>query len=228
MGAAPEAWPPPGAVPVPVDYPRLASHGLRYGPAFRAVTALWRRDEEVFAELALPPGDAATSRRVHAAPRPPRRGAALRAAGRGAGRSRRAGRGCRWPAPACRCTCPAPTPLVPCYGGWARTSSGSPSPTRSVGPSPPWSPWSPARCRRCPGPPPGPTDSPGGPRPRSTTPLPHTRCSTSPAAAAALPCRPARPGPGARPAHRRTGTAARLDLRCPAGPSAGAHARRDR
>ncbi|WP_177239680.1 type I polyketide synthase [Streptomyces monashensis] len=61
VGAAPETWPPAGAVPVPVDYPRLASHGLRYGPAFRAVTALWRRDEEVFAELALPPGEAATA-----------------------------------------------------------------------------------------------------------------------------------------------------------------------
>ncbi|MBX7547971.1 type I polyketide synthase [Streptomyces sp. NPDC004232] len=61
IGAAPEAWPPPGAVPVPVGYPRLASHGLRYGPAFRAVTALWRRDEEVFAELSLSPGEAATA-----------------------------------------------------------------------------------------------------------------------------------------------------------------------
>ncbi|WP_225821465.1 type I polyketide synthase [Streptomyces naphthomycinicus] len=54
-------WPPAGARPVAVDYPRLAAHGLRYGPAFRAVTALWRRDDEVFAELALPPGEAATA-----------------------------------------------------------------------------------------------------------------------------------------------------------------------
>ncbi|MGX1135596.1 acyl transferase domain-containing protein/acyl-CoA synthetase (AMP-forming)/AMP-acid ligase II/acyl carrier protein [Streptomyces glaucescens] len=54
-------WPPAGARPVPVDYPRLAAHGLHYGPAFRAVTALWQRDDEVFAELALAPGEAATA-----------------------------------------------------------------------------------------------------------------------------------------------------------------------
>ncbi|MFF8731642.1 SDR family NAD(P)-dependent oxidoreductase [Streptomyces sp. NPDC015171] len=54
-------WPPAGARPLPVDYPRLAAHGLHYGPAFRAVTALWRRDGEVFADLALPPGEAATA-----------------------------------------------------------------------------------------------------------------------------------------------------------------------
>ncbi|MEV5316044.1 polyketide synthase dehydratase domain-containing protein, partial [Streptomyces sp. NPDC052610] len=54
-------WPPAGARPVPVDYPRLAAHGLHYGPAFRAVTALWQRDDEVYAELALPPGEAATA-----------------------------------------------------------------------------------------------------------------------------------------------------------------------
>ncbi|MCS0603126.1 type I polyketide synthase [Streptomyces sp. LP11] len=56
-----EPWPPPGARPVPVDYARPAAHGLRYGPAFRAVTGLWRRDGEVFADLALPPGEAATA-----------------------------------------------------------------------------------------------------------------------------------------------------------------------
>jgi acyl transferase domain-containing protein/short-subunit dehydrogenase/acyl carrier protein len=58
----PGAWPPAGAERIPVvDYARLAAYGLHYGPAFRAVTALWRRDDEVFAELALSPGEAATA-----------------------------------------------------------------------------------------------------------------------------------------------------------------------
>ncbi|MGW6731488.1 SDR family NAD(P)-dependent oxidoreductase [Streptomyces sp. NPDC055013] len=55
------AWPPAGAERIPVDYPRLAASGHHYGPAFRAVSALWRRDDEVFAELALSPGEAATA-----------------------------------------------------------------------------------------------------------------------------------------------------------------------
>ncbi|MFD4600970.1 SDR family NAD(P)-dependent oxidoreductase [Streptomyces sp. NPDC058464] len=57
----PGAWPPVGAERIAVDYERLAAHGHRYGPVFRAVTALWRRDDETFAELALPPGEAATA-----------------------------------------------------------------------------------------------------------------------------------------------------------------------
>ncbi|MFG3292141.1 SDR family NAD(P)-dependent oxidoreductase [Streptomyces sp. NPDC048179] len=61
VGDTSGTWPQPDAQPVAVDYPRLAAHGHRYGPAFRAVTALWRRGEEVFAELALPPGEAATA-----------------------------------------------------------------------------------------------------------------------------------------------------------------------
>ncbi|MER5942381.1 type I polyketide synthase [Streptomyces sp. NPDC001928] len=58
---APGAWPPPDAERIPVDYARLAADGHRYGPAFRAVTALWRREGDVFAELALPHGEAATA-----------------------------------------------------------------------------------------------------------------------------------------------------------------------
>ncbi|HEX6343055.1 MAG TPA: type I polyketide synthase [Umezawaea sp.] len=52
------AWPPPDAEPVPADglYADLAARGLEYGPAFRAVRALWRRGEEVFAEVALSDG----------------------------------------------------------------------------------------------------------------------------------------------------------------------------
>ncbi len=48
-------WPPPGAVAVDADdsYERLADIGLEYGPAFRGVRAVWRRGEEVFAEVAL-------------------------------------------------------------------------------------------------------------------------------------------------------------------------------
>ncbi|MEU8250469.1 type I polyketide synthase [Nonomuraea sp. NPDC048916] len=50
------AWPPPGAQPVPLDglYEELASRGLAYGPTFRGLHAVWRRGEEVFAEVRLP------------------------------------------------------------------------------------------------------------------------------------------------------------------------------
>lgn len=50
------AWPPPGAEPLALDgcYHRLAALGVDYGPAFRGLRALWRRGDEVFAEVALP------------------------------------------------------------------------------------------------------------------------------------------------------------------------------
>ncbi|MFH7600061.1 type I polyketide synthase, partial [Streptomyces racemochromogenes] len=52
------AWPPAGAQPVDVDapvfYDDLRAHGLAYGPAFQGLRAVWRRGEEVFAEVALP------------------------------------------------------------------------------------------------------------------------------------------------------------------------------
>ncbi|MFT7837916.1 SDR family NAD(P)-dependent oxidoreductase [Saccharothrix sp. BKS2] len=53
-------WPPTGAVVLDVagHYDRLADAGLRYGPAFRGLRAAWRRDDEVFAEVVPPPGDA--------------------------------------------------------------------------------------------------------------------------------------------------------------------------
>ncbi|MGW6291078.1 polyketide synthase dehydratase domain-containing protein, partial [Streptomyces sp. NPDC055107] len=51
-------WPPAGAEPVALDttsfYADLASHGYAYGPAFQGLRAVWRRDEEIFAEVALP------------------------------------------------------------------------------------------------------------------------------------------------------------------------------
>ncbi|XUL94496.1 SDR family NAD(P)-dependent oxidoreductase (plasmid) [Streptomyces galilaeus] len=51
-------WPPTGAVAVEVGevYPRLAERGYGYGPAFRGLRAVWRRGEEVFAEVALADG----------------------------------------------------------------------------------------------------------------------------------------------------------------------------
>ncbi|MCQ4044555.1 SDR family NAD(P)-dependent oxidoreductase, partial [Streptomyces rubrisoli] len=49
-------WPPQGAVPVAVDglYGELAEAGLAYGPVFRGLRAVWRRDGDLFAEVALP------------------------------------------------------------------------------------------------------------------------------------------------------------------------------
>ncbi|WP_405854124.1 SDR family NAD(P)-dependent oxidoreductase [Streptomyces sp. NBC_01515] len=50
------AWPPPGAEQVEVEgvYDLLAAAGYGYGPVFRGVRAVWRRGEELFAEVALP------------------------------------------------------------------------------------------------------------------------------------------------------------------------------
>ncbi|BBZ52306.1 type I polyketide synthase [Mycobacterium heidelbergense] len=55
-GADLSAWPPVGAVPVDVgdSYDQLAERGYGYGPAFRGLTSMWRRGDEVFAEVALP------------------------------------------------------------------------------------------------------------------------------------------------------------------------------
>jgi mycoketide-CoA synthase len=49
-------WPPQGAVPVEVEgfYEAAAANGYAFGPAFRGLKAVWRRDDEVFAEAALP------------------------------------------------------------------------------------------------------------------------------------------------------------------------------
>ncbi|MEU0744695.1 SDR family NAD(P)-dependent oxidoreductase, partial [Streptomyces sp. NPDC006134] len=50
------AWPPQGAKAVDVGgfYDALRERGVGYGPAFQGVRAVWRRGEEVFAEVALP------------------------------------------------------------------------------------------------------------------------------------------------------------------------------
>jgi acyl transferase domain-containing protein/NADPH:quinone reductase-like Zn-dependent oxidoreductase/acyl carrier protein len=49
-------WPPQGAQPVGLDglYERLGEQGLDYGPVFQGVQAVWRRGEELFAEVSLP------------------------------------------------------------------------------------------------------------------------------------------------------------------------------
>lgn len=49
-------WPPVGAEAVPLDgfYPNLVEAGLEYGPAFQGLGAVWRKDGEIFAEVALP------------------------------------------------------------------------------------------------------------------------------------------------------------------------------
>lgn len=58
---APEAltdWPPHGASEVDLEglYDRLADTGFAYGPAFQALHAVWQRDDELFAEVALSAG----------------------------------------------------------------------------------------------------------------------------------------------------------------------------
>uniref|UniRef100_UPI00066CA522 type I polyketide synthase n=1 Tax=Streptomyces sp. SBT349 TaxID=1580539 RepID=UPI00066CA522 len=57
-GADLTQWPPPGADPVDLThcYAELAEIGLAYGPSFLGLRALWRRGDEVFAEVALPDG----------------------------------------------------------------------------------------------------------------------------------------------------------------------------
>ncbi|MGI5183699.1 SDR family NAD(P)-dependent oxidoreductase [Dactylosporangium sp. CA-152071] len=51
-----EQWPPADAEPVDVTrcYDELLAAGYEYGPAFQGLRAAWRRDGEVFAEVALP------------------------------------------------------------------------------------------------------------------------------------------------------------------------------
>ncbi|MFI1394008.1 SDR family NAD(P)-dependent oxidoreductase [Streptomyces sp. NPDC020681] len=52
----PAAWPPADAVAEPLTdvYARLADLGYAYGPAFQGLRGLWRRGEEIYAELRLP------------------------------------------------------------------------------------------------------------------------------------------------------------------------------
>ncbi|MFF9091467.1 type I polyketide synthase, partial [Streptomyces sp. NPDC014991] len=54
------AWPPPGAERVEVDvdafYSGLIEQGYTYGPVFQGLRAVWRRGDEVYAEVTLPDG----------------------------------------------------------------------------------------------------------------------------------------------------------------------------
>uniref|UniRef100_UPI002A808C3C SDR family NAD(P)-dependent oxidoreductase n=1 Tax=Streptomyces sp. CRN 30 TaxID=3075613 RepID=UPI002A808C3C len=56
QAAADAAWPPAGAEAVDIDgfYDRLAATGYGYGPIFQGVRAVWRRGEELFADVVLP------------------------------------------------------------------------------------------------------------------------------------------------------------------------------
>ncbi|MGH9061319.1 MAG: polyketide synthase dehydratase domain-containing protein, partial [Acidimicrobiales bacterium] len=51
-----DAWPPAGAVAVDLAgcYDVFADAGFEYGPVFQGLRAVWRRGEEVFAEVELP------------------------------------------------------------------------------------------------------------------------------------------------------------------------------
>ncbi|WP_026411166.1 type I polyketide synthase [Actinomadura oligospora] len=51
-----EAWPPQGAEPVDTEglYAQAAARGYDYGPAFQGVRAVWRRGDELFADVRLP------------------------------------------------------------------------------------------------------------------------------------------------------------------------------
>ncbi|MGA2164865.1 MAG: SDR family NAD(P)-dependent oxidoreductase, partial [Solirubrobacteraceae bacterium] len=52
-------WPPAGAEALEIDgaCELFADAGLEYGPAFQGLCAVWRRGEELFAEVALPEGE---------------------------------------------------------------------------------------------------------------------------------------------------------------------------
>ncbi|WP_218029947.1 polyketide synthase dehydratase domain-containing protein, partial [Streptomyces rishiriensis] len=64
-------WPPKDATAVNVTdlYEELIARGYGYGPVFQGLRAVWRRDDEVFAEVALPSGevDAAAGFGLHPA-----------------------------------------------------------------------------------------------------------------------------------------------------------------
>nr|ABB86410.1 GelC [Streptomyces hygroscopicus subsp. duamyceticus] len=53
---AAQPWPPEGSEPVALEgfYEHLAEVGYEYGPAFRGLRAVWKRDDEVFAEVSVP------------------------------------------------------------------------------------------------------------------------------------------------------------------------------
>ncbi|MEQ0565329.1 type I polyketide synthase [Amycolatopsis sp. NEAU-NG30] len=59
QGVSLTEWPPADATAVDIEgaYEALAERGFGYGPAFQGLRAVWRRGEEVFAEVAVDAGD---------------------------------------------------------------------------------------------------------------------------------------------------------------------------
>ncbi|WP_443075047.1 type I polyketide synthase [Streptomyces sp. NBC_01435] len=57
-------WPPRDVVPVDIAgfYDAMAERGFGYGPVFRGLRRVWRRGDEVFAEVALPEETASTAK----------------------------------------------------------------------------------------------------------------------------------------------------------------------
>ncbi|WP_257134492.1 acyltransferase domain-containing protein, partial [Streptomyces sp. st77] len=64
-GTGMETWPPTGAVAVDVSdvYETMAGQGYGYGPVFQGLRSVWRRADEVFAEVVLPEGAQADAQR---------------------------------------------------------------------------------------------------------------------------------------------------------------------
>ncbi|WP_407563199.1 SDR family NAD(P)-dependent oxidoreductase [Streptomyces sp. 184] len=62
-------WPPADATALPVDtlYDDLAERGYGYGPAFRGLTAAWRRGDDLYAEVGLDPATDVTGYGIHPA-----------------------------------------------------------------------------------------------------------------------------------------------------------------
>ncbi|WUA09384.1 SDR family NAD(P)-dependent oxidoreductase [Nocardia sp. NBC_01377] len=64
-------WPPADATSVDIDglYDRLSDRGYDYGPTFQGLRAVWRRNDEIFVEAALPglPDTAAENIGIHPA-----------------------------------------------------------------------------------------------------------------------------------------------------------------
>ncbi|AUX43617.1 acyl transferase [Sorangium cellulosum] len=59
------AWPPAGATPLSIDglYQRLADAGLAYGPDFQGLRRVWKRGDELFADVELPEPTATSAER---------------------------------------------------------------------------------------------------------------------------------------------------------------------
>ncbi len=118
----PTAWPPAGATPdtVPDVYAELAERGYDYGPAFRNLTACWRRGQDRYVEVRLLAEQAVVAERctIH----PALLDAVLHPLAADATRGGTPTRsGSRSPGPASRCTPPARPNSAPASTPPART-----------------------------------------------------------------------------------------------------------